>query len=415
MTHWQVIVGDVTERMAELDSNSVHCVVTSPPYWGLRRYEGLDGVMGLEPTIHDYVLSLVKLFREVRRVMTPDASLWLNLGDAYAGSQRGVGGPHGKKQRTNKGSVELAPSGVPEGLKPKDLMGLPWRVAFALQADGWWLRDDIIWHKVGAMAESVRDRPVRAHEYIFLMSPSKNYYFDHVAIRTPLADSSIARMSQPNFWQQKGGPKDYAGGVNPNRSARGMVENLAAREQHPGHGDFNPRAAKRKETQWGGGARTEINATGANLRDVWSIPITHLRAREGEVQHHAVFPKELVTRCVLAGTSVHGVCSECGRQWERVLNHKMKEDDFADGEVAEDGAGYFLPRCDCQAGTVPAVVMDPFSGSGTTGLVALRLGRSYVGVELNPDYAESSRRRIREDMPLLNIASERTHANIREG
>src|SRR5690554_2162246 len=198
--------GDALETLRRLPDGSVHTCVTSPPYWGLRDY-GVDGQIGLEETPEEYVEKLVTIFREVRRVLRDDGTLWLNLGDSYATKPCGGIGRNAKVTATKKAIQKSA--GIPQGLKPKDLVGIPWRVAFALQADGWYLRRDIIWHKPNAMPESVKDRPTAAHEYIFLLSKSPRYYYDADAIREPHTLNDRVKGRKPNFaprkWLPEGG------------------------------------------------------------------------------------------------------------------------------------------------------------------------------------------------------------------
>ena len=411
----------------------------------------MHGAYGLEPTLNEYIERMVEVFREVRRVLRKDGQLWLNLGDAYAGSGKGMNadGTHsvGAKQETNIGSLTapVKPKRMPRGegrwgggdscvpeLKPKDLIGLPWRVAFALQADGWWLRSDIVWHKPNTMPESVRDRPTRAHEYVFLLTKSARYFYDAAAIREPLAESSIARISQPSFWEQTGGEKDYeASGVNGNRSARGALENLARRTPAGwnNHDESNQKGCDPQKTdkqrghsrthagfndRWDDMSKQEQQAMGANKRDVWSIATQPYKG-----SHFATFPEKLCEPCILAGTSERGVCGECGAPWERVVESQR----LRNGEPMPIGAwpsvssGHWRyqttvrtlswqPTCDHDAEVVPGVVLDPFAGSGTTGVVALRHGRSFVGIELNPEYIELARQRIIGDAPLLNTPAE---------
>ena len=177
----EIKTGDCTSVLKTLEANTFNTCVTSPPYWGLRDY-GEDAQLGLEQTPEEYVANMVKVFREVKRVLRDDGTLWLNLGDSYSGSGKGPSSSLNKKHH----HMEHAHSSVvPLGLKPKDLVGIPWRVAFALQADGWYLRQDIIWHKPNPMPESVRDRCTKAHEYIFLLSKNKKYYYDNEAIKEP--------------------------------------------------------------------------------------------------------------------------------------------------------------------------------------------------------------------------------------
>src|SRR5690606_20470253 len=196
----EIYSGDVIETLRSLPGGFVHTCVTSPPYWGLRDY-GVEGQIGLEPTPEEYIEKMVEVFREVRRVLRDDGTLWLNLGDSYATKPCGGIGSNAKVTATKKAIQKSA--GIPQGLKPKDLVGIPWRVAFALQADGWYLRSDIIWHKPNAMPESVKDRPTKAHEYIFLLSKSPRYYYDADAIREP-----FSKNSHPNFKGGKFGRSD---------------------------------------------------------------------------------------------------------------------------------------------------------------------------------------------------------------
>lgn len=334
----RILVGDSRDTLLNLADATVHCVVTSPPYFGLRDY-GVPGQMGLEQTPDEYVAEMVSLFSEVRRVLRDDGTLWLNLGDSYAANRscqvaRTKGGPkHGPAQAAS-GRGQRA---TDYGLKPKDLIGIPWRVAFALQADGWYLRQDIIWHKPNPMPESVRDRCTKAHEYIFMFSKSPRYFYDHEAIKTPAKESSVARIRQATFASQSGGEKDYANGVNPNRSMRKTLENWAKHDKQRGHGrrhaGFNAR--------WDSMSKSDQMALGANKRSVWSVATKPFKGA-----HFATYPPELIEPCILAG---------------------------------------------CPAG---GTVLDPFFGAGTTGLVAESLGRNWIGCELNPEYAQIARQRI---------------------
>lgn len=302
-----ILHGDALTTLRTLPSESVHCIVTSPPYFGLRDY-GADGQIGLEPTPEEYVAALVAVLREARRVLRNDGTLWLNLGDSFA-----AGGAIDPYWRTTSGKIMPPQGRAPRtgNLKPKDLIGIPWRVAFALQADGWWLRSDIIWQKPNCMPESVRDRPTKSHEYVFLLAKSERYYYDADAIMESAAPQSLARIHQRTFAQQTGGPKDYrTSGVNPNRSMRQTLENFAK----------NPRR---------------------NRRDVWSVATAPYKGA-----HFAVMPPALVEPCVLAGCPVGGV------------------------------------------------VLDPFFGAGTVGVVARRHSRHYLGIELNAEYIALAEARI---------------------
>lgn len=318
----EIICGDALEVLQTLPDECVHCCVTSPPYWGLRDY-GVEGQIGFEPTPEEYVKKLVEVFREVRRVLRKDGTLWLNLGDSYASPGKGGPWDEGRTQK-NTGRVlyaRQANRGNIPGIKPKDLVGIPWRVAFALQADGWWLRSDIIWAKGtsgqlcwgNAMPESVRDRPTRAHEYIFLLTKSKHYYYDQDAIREPQKPTSIARAQQGDWRGKPGMEQAYLG--NPPRG-------LTRQSQRP------------------------IDR-GRNRRSVWVVSTKPFKDA-----HFAVFPPDLIRPCILAG---------------------------------------------CPPG---GIVLDPFFGSGTVGVVALQEGRHFIGIELNPEYCKMARERIRKEAPM---------------
>ncbi len=295
-----LINGDA--RAIPLADRSVQCCVTSPPYYGLRDY-GIDGQIGLERTPEEYVSSMVGVFREVRRVLADDGTLWLNIGDSYA-TNRSYQVTPTKWKELSFGKSNA--SKVPDGLKPKDLIGIPWMLAFALRADGWWLRSDIIWSKPNPMPESVRDRPTKAHEYLFLLSKNERYYYDALAIADPLKRPGEAFRKTPAKF---GGALKFA--------------------------------EAKKQSRLHSGNKYTGTATGTrNRRTVWTVATTPCSEA-----HFAVYPISLVEPCVLAG------CPEGG------------------------------------------TVLDPFSGAGTTGLAALKNGRNYVGIELNPEYNKIARSR----------------------
>lgn len=298
-----ILIGDVREKLRELDDNSINCVVTSPPYWGLRDY-GQDGQIGLEQEPEEYIANMVDVFKEVKRVLRDDGTLWLNIGDSYSGSGKGPAGNLGKKH--NERHLENKTGGlVPKGTKPKDLVGIPWMLAFALRADGWYLRQDIIWAKPNVMPESVRDRCTKSHEYLFLLTKSPKYYYDHVAIKEPVSEVSLKR-AQSGWKSNRPSAKAGPNGVD--------VEQMGTRF---------------------------VNPEGRNKRDVWFIPTASFKGA-----HFAVMPERLVEPCILAG------CPEGG------------------------------------------VVLDPFFGSGTVGVVATKHNRKYIGVELNPEYVEIAKKRL---------------------
>jgi DNA modification methylase len=307
----RVIIGDCREALQSLPSESVNCVVTSPPYFGLRDY-GVDGQIGLEATPVAFVAELVSVFREVRRVLRDDGTLWLNLGDSYANDGKWGGSTGGKHVTALHGDTGAGRGKRNTGLKPKDLMGIPWRVAFALQDDGWYLRQDIIWAKPNPMPESVQDRCTKAHEYVFLLSKSPRYYYDQDAIAEPAiyAPGATAEVERE--------PGYYAG--------------KHALKNGTGRNDLSFKAIR--ETR--------------NARSVWTIA-----TQPFSEAHFATFPPELAERCIKAG------CPEGG------------------------------------------TVLDPFFGAGTTGLVADRLQRNCIGIELNLAYADIARNRIKRDAGLF--------------
>jgi site-specific DNA-methyltransferase (cytosine-N4-specific) len=263
----EIVVGDVRKVLEQFLDGSFRTCVTSPPYWGLRDY-GIGSQIGAETDVHDYIQDLVKVFRQVRRVLADDGTLWLNIGDSYTSGGRTWRDDDAKNK--GRGMAYRAPT--PAGLKPKDLIGVPWRLAFALQADGWYLRTDIVWNKPNCQPESVKDRPTRSHEFVFLFSKSEKYFYDWASVLEPAMDRA---------------------------------------------------------------------QNGKNRRTVWNINTEPYKGA-----HFAVFPRELARTCILAGSNVG----------DRVL--------------------------------------DPFFGSGTTGVVCNELDRQCTGIELNPEYAELAKRRL---------------------
>ena len=363
---WKVYCGDVLESLRKLPDEYVQCVVTSPPYWGLRDY-GVKGQLGLEPAPEEYTANMVKVFRDVWRVLRPDGVVWLNLGDSYAGSG-GPGSQYDNKSGSGyKGEFKKYknPKGSVTNLKPKDLVGVPWRVAFALRDDGWWLRSDIIWEKGNPMPESVRDRPTKSHEYIFLLTKNKKYFYDNEAIKEPVAESQKERMKYPRY----------------SKKSKGTTGKYAVTNK-----EYAKSNAKR------------------NKRTVW-----HINTKSYKGTHFAVFPPELPRLCILAGTSPKA-CPVCGAPWERIVKkhvghvprYKSKSEGRNDCNYGENKSttlraeGYHtkitggLPTCTCEGndGSGKGIVLDPFAGSGTTLQVAEELGRDSIGIELNPEYCK---------------------------
>ncbi len=396
---WAVDNADARTWGDSLPKNSVHCVVTSPPYFGLRDY-GHEGQIGLEQTPDEYVSQLVEVFRGVRGALHPSGTLWLNLGDSFnAAGRKGHGTRIGAKQGTNRASAAGADRTRPnvDELKEKDLIGIPWMVAFALRADGWYLRQWMPWVKRNPMPESADDRPGTACETVFLLAKSPDYFFDMEAVRKDAMPSSIARTQQATFSTQKGGPKDYGNGVNPNRSMRKTLENFA---EDPGR-NF------RSGDLW-------FDSVGMLLSDdpdgtVLGLDVTTAPYKGS---HFAVMPKKLILPMIRAGTSEHGVCPHCGEPWRRKVekervptrsgeDSKVTGDSLTDGNrdperhVTKTRTVGWERLCKCpDADPVPAIVADPFAGSGTVLAVARSLNRCAVGCELNPDYLPLIRQRV---------------------
>lgn len=465
---YRAMQGDVLARLRELPDESVHCVVTSPPYWGLRDYgiepsvwggdpacahvfdEGVietevgkgnwaqavngrgeeqpggvaakrepirgqqvagfcagcgawRGCLGLEPTPALFVEHMVLVFRELRRVLRADGTCWMNLGDCYSSGSNGAAQSGLKKlsdtfsPRRNPRSRHAYQDESPyvarplaEGMMAKQLLGMPWRVAFALQADGWWLRQDIIWAKPNLMPESVRDRCTKAHEYVFLLTKSARYFYDAEAIKEPASDNTHERRARVAE-----GHKSL-----PDRRRNGI----------------------RKLAEHGSGVKSNANFDEAmrgarltrNKRSVWEIGTEAFPEA-----HFATFPTKLVEPCILAGTSERGCCAKCGAPTARVTaptaayarhlgrgvhDHEddaqrgMRYDTVVNAEYTTVG---WKPGCECGAETKPCVVLDPFGGAFTTALVAERLGRDSIAIELNPEYVRMGKRRLKRDRPLF--------------
>jgi DNA modification methylase len=390
--------GDSLAVLRTLPSESVQCVVTSPPYWALRDY-GVEGQLGLEPTPEIYVEKMVEVFREVRRVLRNDGTLWLNIGDSYATKPCSDGSDF-NDGRSNRGKRKSG--GIPNGLKPKDLVGIPWMLAFALRSDGWYLRQDIVWAKKSPMPESVKDRCTKAHEYIFLLTKSQRYFYDAVGSQ-----------------EETTGNAHYRGvGNNPKCKSAG----------------FNTRQNDSFSTS------VNLIVSSRNMRSVWPLASFPLKSA-----HFAAYPPELVRRCLSAAVSEAGCCSECGAPWERVTkktrvatrpgtaskvpqnwatgngdhstlehntngNHpKTKHDRSAEQNgfyptefgnrdpqrhVTQTVTTGWQQGCQCeQADQKPCVVLDLFHGAGTTMKVCQRLGVEYWGIELNEEYLQLSLQR----------------------
>jgi len=307
----RILLGDSIDTLTTLPDRSVDCCVTSPPYYGLRDY-GTDGQIGTEGTPEAYIQRLVEVFREVHRILRNDGTLWVNIGDSYAGSGRGAWANKTAQKETY--APDTAKKKTWNGIKAKDLIGIPWMLAFALRADGWYLRQDIIWHKPNAMPESVTDRCTKAHEYIFMLSKSRKYYYDGEAIKELAASTGIKKFTDNGRDKQRGHARRHAG--------------------------FNGRYAEKLVAE---GAPTK-----KNRRDVWTVA-----TRPYAEAHFATYPEKLILPCVLAGSREGGI------------------------------------------------ILDPFIGSGTTAVVAIRNQRRFVGCEINREYAEMAERRIASEAGLF--------------
>jgi DNA modification methylase len=390
------------ERMAEIPDGVVQTCVTSPPYFGLRDY-GVEGQIGLEETVDAFIDRLVGVFREVKRVLRDDGTLWLNLGDSYAGSpttgfRPGSGRADGEvdeRGQRNRNGV-----GAVSGLKPKDLIGVPWAVAFALRADGWWLRDAIVWHKPNPMPSSVEDRCTPSYEFVFLLAKSARYFYDADAIREPLAEATLDRIAQAKWKAGTQAGSDRAnGGEKTNGPMKAVYRHNEARvtSQESGNRVWDDDEAMARM----------IDA-GANKRNVWTIATTPYSDA-----HFATFPIELPSLCIRAGSSEAGCCSECRAPYKRTVNvdydtqgrttngpRSTANRDFSPGvevrAVKHVTTTGFEPTCEHDAPAMPCLVLDPFMGSGTVAEAATALGRRFTGYELNPEYHKLIAARTRQ-------------------
>lgn len=470
VTHLQ---GDCRVVLRTLPERSVHCCVTSPPYWGLRDYgipptvwggdgdcqhewsiedikteisggnwaqqtngrgevqgtpaefrainagrqqrgfcrkcEAWLGVFGMEPTPELFVQHGVEVFREVRRVLRDDGTLWLNIGDSYFGS--GCGGDTGKsglqgstehqdasKQIRSFRRDRACVGGIAHnrGTKPKDLVGVPWMLAFALRADGWYLRQDIIWHKPNPMPESVDDRCTKAHEYIFLLSKSSRYFYDAAAIYEPISPNTHARVSQ-DVANQIGSERAHAGGKT-NGNMKAVIR--SPKQAQSGSGTKNNQSFN---------DACVLKVSDRNKRSVWTVA-----SKPYKGAHFAVFPPKLIEPCILAGTSAEGCCDRCGAPYVRETQKqrmatrpandtKTTGDSMVEGNrdpklhVTKTVTMGWRQGCRCEGSVpVPCTVLDPFGGSGTTGEVAQKCGCHAIMIELNEDYIALQKRRVEQ-------------------
>lgn len=416
----RLLQGDVREVLRGLPERSVHVAVTSPPYFGLRSYAiGSDGhhEIGRESTVAEYVENTVAVCREIRRVLRDDGTLWWNVGDSFAGNggppggqgQSGVFG--GPDKLNNKKARAADPT-----YQQKQLLMVPFRVAIALQEDGWFVRQDIIWEKGSPMPESVTDRPTSSHEHIFLLAKSPCYYFDALAVR----EAGTVEQTEHNRRYARG----YYRQIEASEGGVPGAQNNLGMHARPGVGGHNLRSVWRLSNEPQSDAL--CRACGAyyqgsgwgrlKIREQDGIPQRICRCGAIDwVAHFAAFPSEIPKRAILAGTSEEGVCAGCGAPLERVTARfdadevnprhfsKMGQEDRQDSarvytETLVKTVGW-TPACKCSAEIVPAVVLDPFVGSGTTLLAARTLGRRGVGIDLSKDYLDLARHRL-EEVPL---------------
>lgn len=343
----KITLGNCRQLLQLIPDNIINTCVTSPPYWGLRDY-GTEEQIGLEKTPEEFINNMVLVFREVKRVLKDDGTLWVNIGDSYcstapntmsAGLTAGGIFP-GITDATAKSRKSLRPA-TPNGMKPKDLVGIPWMLAFALRSDGWYLRQDIIWHKPNPMPESVTDRCTKAHEYIFLLSKSPKYYYDAVAIKTIAKNpEDDLRRFAAQSWDNKNSPDELRNGLRPRKSG-----NLDRKSGEKRGCPVDSPSNVCSSVPWEGSL--------ANKRSVWTV-----NTKPFKEAHFATFPQDLIIDCIKAGSQEHGV------------------------------------------------VLDPFMGSGTTALVASKLNRHFIGFELNPEYIKIAIKRLRDELGIFNKSVE---------
>lgn len=442
--------GDCREVLQSLPAQSVHCVVTSPPYWGLRDYGVGEMEIGLESTPELYVEHLVDVFREVWRVLRDDGTLWLNLGDSYYNYRPGYQAQTKQSLAKHDGAIVeySGKRGLKQnGLKEKDLVGIPWRVAFALQADGWYLRSDIIWQKPNPMPESVTDRPTKAHEYLFLLTKSATYYYDADAIREPdsgikggrqrsaangtflyadkdyktrsvgqghdgLHKSNSAGRNKRTVWTIATQPMGYEFCLGCNMTYTGTeYRKLSAGSSHRCTTDLGE-ADKCGGTQWKGLENGRLVCLACEVEysksavDKMPSAARCRRCNRDDAwgSHFATFPEKLVEPCILTGTSVGGVCPKCGAPYERIVEREpmvikrscRREEMGKQGQTQSSGTMVSPAKATTQGWRktckhlfpepVPSTVLDPFIGSGTTAVVAQRLGRRCIGIDASETY-----------------------------
>ncbi len=399
------------------------------------------GHLGQEPMFELYIDHLCQIFDQARRILKPTGTLWVVIGDSYFGG-KGRSNMQWVSKAEGRNTIQKSyhnicgenygdarPNDLPQGnIQPKSLMMIPSRFAIAMMDREWILRSEIIWAKAvslsdtdsgSCMPESVEDRPTSSHEKIFMFAKGQKYHYDQDAVREPLRETSIRRINQPSFRQQLGGEKDYLRGENPNRSARKTLENFANRCRKPDPEDPRSTHGSYKTGHSGffdseGNLLTNLN--GRNLRNIWRI-----NPEPSRVKHFATYPTRLV-QVILDLACPKRACVKCGVPWEPqfartdIVDPSSKGSRFDKGKTAEhqmgraqDGERYLrvasgvAPGCECGAGFAPGIVLDPFSGSGTTLVVAKRMGLNYIGIELSERYCEMIRRRLKDEIVSLEL------------
>jgi len=463
----KIIQGDVLDVLRQLPAGIIQTMITSPPYWGLRDYgtadwQGgdekcdhkknvafsdkalakstigkaantghaqepfkercskcgairIDSQLGLEKSPEIYVEKMVAIFREVWRVLRDDGTVWLNLGDSYNGGGSGRDKDPKYKQymsftlTTNVGSTTMPRVNIDDTLKPKDLCGIPWRVALALQSDGWYLRSDIIWAKGNPMPESCTDRPTKSHEYLFLLTKSAKYYYDNEAIR----EEGAGRLDRGHEVRGRIGKQGWKGESLDESSGRNRRSVWTLPTQ-----SFDGEYCTNCNGYFTGSSKNLIGIVKVieNGEEITKRICPTCQSTECWVAHFATFPEALVEPCIMAGTSERGACPECGKCWVRVVEREkgnsIESCQAYQGDANPNrGAEIYRPTissktigwrpsCNCNAGEpVPSLVGDIFMGSGTVALVALRANRRFTGIELSQDYIDMSYKRLE---PLLN-------------